>query len=114
MTGKELQERLAETTNLPFNEIAERLGVSSQSLYQYFLAKDVKSGLIEKICEEFQIDIAEFYGKIALKMCGEEADKILYSDKRIAETALQYIGILQKQLDTKDEQIGKLINLLNK
>lgn len=58
MTGKVLQERIAAVSNIPFNTIAERIGVSSQSMYQFFTAKDVKSGLIEKVCEVLNIDVA--------------------------------------------------------
>lgn len=56
MNGKVLQERLQELTSIPFTEIAERIGVSPQSMYQFFEAKDVKSGLIEKLCEVLDVD----------------------------------------------------------
>lgn len=40
---------------MSFTDIADRLGVSPQSMYQFFEAKDVKSGLIEKLCEVLDV-----------------------------------------------------------
>lgn len=117
MTGKVLQERIAAVSNIPFNTIAERIGVSSQSMYQFFTAKDVKSGLIEKVCEVLNIDVATLYGQEPVQGINHNAGDVITGDNvsnRNNDICTQVISVLDNQLRVKDEQIGKLINLLNK
>ena len=117
MTGKVLQERLSVLTKMPYTEIAEMLGVSSQSMYQFFTAKDVKSGLIEKLCEVLDIDIATMYGQEPAQNFSNNQGDVITGDNvvnRMNEMGSQMISILDNQLRVKDEQIGKLLNILNK
>ena len=116
MTGKVLQERIAAVSNIPFNTIAEKIGVSAQSMYQFFTAKDVKSGLIEKVCEVLNIDIATLYGQEQQGINNNAGDVITGHNvaNRTNEESKQMISILDNQLRVKDEQIDKLLNILNK
>ena len=116
MTGKVLQERIAAVSNIPFNTIAEKIGVSAQSMYQFFTAKDVKSGLIEKVCEVLDIDIATLYGQGQQGISHNAGDVITGNNvaNRLNEESKQMISILDNQLRVKDEQIDKLLNILNK
>lgn len=116
MTGKVLQERIAAVSNIPFNTIAEKIGVSAQSMYQFFTAKDVKSGLIEKVCEVLDIDIATLYGQ-EQQGINHNAGDVITGDhvaNRVNEESKQMISILDNQLRVKDEQIEKLLDILNK
>lgn len=117
MTGKVLQERIAAVSNIPFNTIAERIGVSAQSMYQFFTAKDVKSGLIEKVCEVLNIDVATLYGQEQVQGINHNAGDVITGNNvanRLNEESKQMISILDNQLRVKDEQIDKLLNILNK
>lgn len=117
MNGKVLQERLQELTSIPFTEIAERIGVSQQSMYQFFEAKDVKSGLIEKLCEVLDVDLYTLYGIEKNGSIVNNGGDVLQGhnvNNHHTEINQQVIDMLRSQLDTKDEQIGKLIDLLNK
>lgn len=117
MTGKVLQERIAAVSNIPFNTIAEKIGVSAQSMYQFFTAKDVKSGLIEKVCEVLDIDIATLYGQGQQQGIINNKGDVITGDhvaNRTNEESKQMISILDNQLRVKDEQIDKLLNILNK
>lgn len=117
MTGKVLQERIAAVTDIPFNIIAEKIGVSAQSMYQFFTAKDVKSGLIEKVCEVLDIDIATLYGQEQQQGIINNKGDVITGDNvanRVNEESKQMITILDNQLRVKDEQIDKLLNILNK
>lgn len=117
MTGKVLQERIAAVTDIPFNIIAEKIGVSAQSMYQFFTAKDVKSGLIEKVCEVLGIDVATLYGQDQPQGINNNKGDVITGDhvaNRVNEESKQMITILDNQLRVKDEQIGKLLNILNK
>lgn len=60
MTGQELREKLL-MANVPFNEIAERLGITAQSLNSCFKGKDVRSNTIERIAEVIGVKMSFFY-----------------------------------------------------
>jgi len=60
MTGQELRGKLL-MANVPFNEIAERLGITAQSLNSCFKGKDVRSNTIERIAEVIGVNMAFFY-----------------------------------------------------
>lgn len=60
MTGQELKEKVL-LANVPFNVIAERLGITAQSLNSYFKGKDVRSNTIEKIADAIGVDMSFFY-----------------------------------------------------
>lgn len=116
MDGQVLKERLSKLTNLTQMELAEKLNVSQQSFSQYFLAKDVKSGLIEKLSEIIGVDIATLYGQEQQGINNNAGDVITGHNvaNRTNEESKQMISILDNQLRVKDEQIDKLLNILNK
>lgn len=117
MDGQVLKERLSKLTNLTQMELAEKLSVSQQSFSQYFLAKDVKSGLIEKLAEIIGVDISTIYGQEPVQGINHNAGDVITGDNvanRVNEESKQMITILDNQLRVKDEQIDKLLNILNK
>lgn len=117
MTGKTLKERIAQLSNLTYTDIAKRLNVSEQSMYQYFLVNDVKSGLVERIAEIIGVDINTLYGQEQPQTISHNQGDVITGDNvvnRINEVGMQMINILDNQLKVKDEQIGKLLNILNK
>ena len=117
MDGKVLQERLSRLTTLTQVEIAEKLNVSQQSLSQYFLVKDVKSGLIERIAEVIGVDISTLYGQEPSQTINHNQGDVITGDNvinRMNEMSSQILSILDNQLKVKDDQIGKLLNILNK
>lgn len=124
MDGQVLKERLSKLTNLTQMELAEKLNVSQQSFSQYFLAKDVKSGLLERLAEIIGVDIPTMYGIEPAPTISHNAGDVITGDNianRVNEESKQMITILDEQLKVKDEQIrvrdeqiGKLINIINK
>lgn len=117
MTGKTLKERIGQLSYLNYNEIAKRLNVSEQSMYQYFLVNDVKSGLIEKIAEIIGVDINTMYGIEPSQNINNNQGDVITGDNvnnRNNDICTQVISVLDNQLRVKDEQIGKLINIINK
>ena len=117
MDGQILKKRIEELTTLSKKEIASRLNVSDASLSQYFEAKDVKSGLIEKLCEVLDVDLLTLYGIDKAGSIVNNGGDVLQGhnvNNNHTEINQQVIDMLRSQLDTKDEQIGKLIDLLNK
>lgn len=61
MTGKELKEKIL-VANVPLNHIAERLGITAQSLNSCFKGKDVRSNTIERIAKVLNVSISSLYG----------------------------------------------------
>lgn len=60
MTGEILKNELL-NRGLVLSDIAKRLGMSPQYLNQALNAADIKSGLIERICDVLGLSIAEMY-----------------------------------------------------
>ena len=117
MNGKTLKERIAQLSNMTYTDIAKRLNVSEQSMYQYFLVNDVKSGLIERICEIIGVDIPTMYGIEPAPTISHNAGDVITGNNianRVDDMGAQMITILDNQLRVKDEQIDKLLNILNK
>ena len=63
MKGADLKERL-KTSHLSMAEIANRIGVSPQSLNSVFNSEDVKSGVLEKLAKALDVPLAFFYGDV--------------------------------------------------
>ena len=94
MTGEELKRKL-EATGVSQAKIAEMLGIFPQSLNKTLQADDVKSGLIEKLCQILDKDISFFYdvkpdgimeGKfedLRKKSLREEEPQIIANGKRV-------------------------------
>lgn len=64
MTGEQLKSKL-EALGISQAEAARRLGVIPQSFNQFLEAKDVKTGLLENLCEAFGLNIGDFYDGMA-------------------------------------------------
>lgn len=60
MTGQELKQKIL-SSNVPFNVIAERLGITAQSLNSCFKGKDVRSNTIERIADALGVKMSFFY-----------------------------------------------------
>lgn len=61
MDGKELRKKL-DATQKPLAEIARLSNMAPQSLVQSLLAKDVKTGLVEKLADALGLPLSYFYG----------------------------------------------------
>lgn len=60
MDGQKLKDKLL-SQRVPFNEIAERLGITAQSLNSCFKVKDVRSNTLERIAEVINVKMSFFY-----------------------------------------------------
>lgn len=60
MSGEELKKKL-DGAGITQAEIARRLGVATNSVWQYLNADNVKSGILEDICKAFGKDMGFFY-----------------------------------------------------
>ena len=61
MKGEEVKDKLKDC-DISLHELAKRMEMSHQLLYQYMKSPDVKSSLLEKICDALGVDMSFFYG----------------------------------------------------
>lgn len=61
MTGEELRKKLSDW-GVQQKDIADKLGLTRQNFSQMLSVKDVKSGLLEKICSLLDMTMADMYG----------------------------------------------------
>lgn len=107
MSGEQLKEILAKTGK-SYAEIANLLGISSQSLYQIFKADDVKSGLLEKLCSVLGQDVTLFYGGMVTATNNSLA--INGNGNNANNDTSAFLMLLSK----KDEQIDRLLGIIEK
>lgn len=60
MTGKELKRKLTKL-NVTQTELASKIGIPQSQLCRTFQSEDVKTGLLERICEVCDVDMTFFY-----------------------------------------------------
>ena len=102
MDGKLLQKILRQN-GISQTQVAELLGVSRQAISNMLHnTVSVKSSILEKISEEFDIDISQFFGK-------EGSEDMLKSQ---IEALKKQITELQEQLKEKDKTINRLIGII--
>ncbi|MBR2618618.1 MAG: hypothetical protein IKC81_04885 [Paludibacteraceae bacterium] len=102
MSGKELKEILKKE-GINLSDLAKRLGFENdQRLHSALKAEDVKSGLVEAIAEVTNKSVGFFYGNSDKNNTLNSVDVSFITKK--------YISLLEK----KDEQMDRLIGLLEK
>lgn len=87
-------------------DLAKTLGMSPQHLNQALNAADIKSGFLEKLCNVLNVELWELYGAPA------PANNSYNKDTTINDT--QTMADLLTMLKAKDEQINRLLALLEK
>ena len=98
MKGEEVKDKLKDC-DISLHELAKRMEMSHQLLYQHMKSPDVKTSLLEKICDALGVDMSFFYNCKGI------------SDKNKDEI----ISALRTQLEDKDTIIAsknELIRLL--
>lgn len=105
MSGEQLKDILAKTGK-SYADIANLLGISSQSLYQIFKADDVKSGLLEKLCSVLGEDVTLFYGGMVKATNNSLA--INGNGNNANNDTSAFLSLLTK----KDEQIDRLLSII--
>ncbi len=60
MTGEQLKHILY-VAGIPQTELAKKLGTSQQNLYALLKSQDIKTGLLERLCEVLDVKMSFFY-----------------------------------------------------
>ncbi len=115
MTGQELKEKILKA-NMPFNVLAERLGVTAQSLNSCFKVKDVRSNTIERIAEVLGVKMSFFYpmdsGSAVASANGDSSIAVNNNSGSIAtgDAVLQErVAMLERLLEEKERTIKILM-----
>ena len=104
MTGEELRKKLLDM-GVQQKELAEKLGMTRQNFNQGLKVADVKSGLLESICDILDITMADLYGlKISVdtSKAADNADEV-----RMSRASFEHMMAL---LDRQSRQIEELTN----
>lgn len=98
MKGKDLRKVLGQK-NIGINVLAEKLKMSQPNLSKTFQVQDVKSGMLEKICDVLGVTMDFFYeGTKYIKK-----NEMRCAEGQIATMAAESIGDLETK--TKEEEI---------
>ena len=109
MKGKTIKDDL-QKRGVSAAAIAKKLGISQQTFSATLQNDDIKTGFLEKVADALGVPPAYFYngdsGGVAV--VGKAVDSTVIGRQDGATEALV------KQLDVKDEQIDRLLGLLEK
>ena len=114
MTGQELKEKIL-VANVPLNEIAERLGITAQSLNSCFKGKDVRSNTIERIADALGVQMSFFYptdGGVSIAGNNNiSGNNNAVGNVTIGDTAVLHerVSMLEKLLEEKERLIKVLM-----
>lgn len=110
MSGEEVKEILRQE-GVILSELARLLGYDNdQRLHSALRAKDVSSGLLEKIARATNKNVCMFYPDMAKTVANENSIAVSGNDNQISTISEKLIGLLEK----KDEQIDRLLTVIEK
>lgn len=117
MDGKSIKDILYRQ-NIPFKDIAERLGTSPQNFNNLLGTSDVKSGLIERLCDVLGMDITDFIPSKKVSTIEHSVSHVGNNNKNINNTTdaslLRIMERQSEQITTAQQQISDLIEILKK
>ena len=112
MTGQELKEKIL-VANVPLNQIAERLGITAQSLNSCFKGKDVRSNTIERIAEVLGVKMSFFYPMEGSSAVASGANSVVAIQSTVSQgdsaVLQERVRLYEKLLDEKERTIKILM-----
>ncbi len=107
MNGLELRKALSKS-KVSIVDLAEKLNMTQPNLSNAFKVQDVKSGMLEKICDALGVTMDFFYGGTKYMKGGSGADDIFSEAVGVAQeedAASLYMKRQQSLADAKDQEI---------
>lgn len=111
MTGQELKEKVL-MANVPFNEIAERLGITAQSLNSCFKGKDVRSNTIERIAEALGVKMSFFYPMEGSNAVASGNGNVAGNNNVVGSVTIGDATVLQERVKFLEQQVKDKESLL--
>lgn len=117
MSGKELKEILREE-GVNLADLAKKLGFENdQRLHSALKAEDVKSGLIEAIAKATNKSVVFFYKDISGAIATDNSVAVSGDGNSVNAISERFINLLEakdRQIAQKDEQMDRLLRLLER
>lgn len=126
MTGQCLKEKIL-LAKVPLSVIAERLGITAQSLNSCFKGKDVRSNTIERIAEVLDVDMSFFYpmeggstsiasgnGNVAVTGNNNDVGNVTIGDSVVLQERIKALEAENKAKDLLLDEKERTIQILMK
>lgn len=107
MNGIELRKILGQK-NIGIQKLAERMDMSQSNLSKQFKVQDVKTGILERICEVLGVTMDFFYGSTKYMKNGGDGYAVKEETVGVAQeedAAILYKKRQQSLADAKDQEI---------
>lgn len=96
---------------IEIKSLCQRIGLTPQGLIKGMKKQSLGMLTIKALCDELKITPNKFFGVDDIKQQFTTSQVGMVNNQQIGAAGIE---ILQQQLQTKDEQIKQLLNLLNK
>ncbi len=112
MEGKVLKHKIAEI-NVTQLDLANKLGVTPQSLSSILHAKDVRSGTIERIAQVLNVPVSFFFGEnIGNNAVASGNKSVAAINSSVSSPTAEVLEERVKALETLVAEKERLINIL--
>lgn len=104
MDGIDLRKKL-DLTRKPLAEIARSADMVPQSLVQALSAKDVKTGLVEKLAAALNLPLSYFYGDSGTNVIASGEKSLAALNSTITKSNPQGVEILEERIRSLESQL---------
>jgi transcriptional regulator with XRE-family HTH domain len=104
MDGIDLRKKL-DLTRKPLAEIARSADMVPQSLVQALSAKDVKTGLVEKLAAALNLPLSYFYGDSGTNVIASGEKSLAALNSTITKSSPQGVEILEERIRSLESQL---------
>lgn len=104
MDGTDLRKKL-DLTRKPLAEIARSANMLPQSLVQALSAKDVKTGLVEKLAAALNLPLSYFYGDSGTNVIASGEKSLAALNSTITKSNPQGVEILEERIRALESQL---------
>lgn len=104
MDGTDLRKKL-DLTRKPLAEIARSADMVPQSLVQALSAKDVKTGLVEKLASALNLPLSYFYGDSGTNVIASGEKSLAALNSTITKSNPQGVEILEERIRSLESQL---------
>lgn len=97
---------------VPITALAEKLGMSQPALSAGLNVKDVKTGLLERICSVTSLDMSFFYpdaGKVVVYGDGSQVNCGIINSSDVLNRAFDELAGQRRLTEIAHEQTGELL-----
>lgn len=113
MNGQDVKEKIRQTGK-KFNEVAEEMHVTPQSLQKIFNSDDVRTGTLERIADAMGVPVTYFYDESTNGNINASSGAMVANRDVNNNSEKRSVLVSAEQLSTKDKQIDRLLGIIEK